>query len=76
MPRLTPLHWKKLDCIFTKDGYALHRTEGSHRSYFKAGCIRPLVIPTYDSVGLDIIKGLMRTAGMSRERFFSLLAKC
>ncbi|MBU4320406.1 MAG: type II toxin-antitoxin system HicA family toxin [Thermodesulfovibrionales bacterium] len=76
MPRLTPLHWKKLDCIFTKDGYSLHRVESSHRAYFKSGRNRPLIIPTYNSVGLDIIKGLMRSAGMTRERFFSLLAEC
>jgi len=76
MPRIAPVHWKKLDCVFKKAGYKLHRTEGSHRAYFKEGSIRPLIIPTYDSIGPDIIKGLMRTANMSREKYFSLLSEC
>jgi predicted RNA binding protein YcfA (HicA-like mRNA interferase family) len=76
MPRLTSLHWKKLDCIFTKDGFELHRQEGDHRVYTKPGIARPLIIPTYKNVGVDIIKGLMRTAGLSRERFFELMGKC
>jgi len=76
MPRIAPIHWKRLDCIFKKYGYALHRVEGSHRVYFKEGCTRPIIIPTYDSIGPDIIKGLMRTAKMSREEYFTLLAKC
>ncbi len=33
---------------------------------------RPLVIPTYDSVGIDIITGLIRTAGIDRDKFLEL----
>ena len=42
----------------------------------KEGIKRPLIIPVYKDVDVDIIRGLMRTAGMSRERFFQLLAEC
>jgi hypothetical protein len=31
------------------------------------------VIPTYDEVPVFIIKGLLRTAGMDRKKFLSLL---
>jgi len=41
--------------------------------YTKPGNIRPLVIPMYDEVAVFIIKSLLRTAGMSRERYFVLL---
>lgn len=36
---------------------------------------RPLVIPTYDSVGLDIITRLIRTAGIDRDKFLEMLVR-
>jgi predicted RNA binding protein YcfA (HicA-like mRNA interferase family) len=76
MPRLTALHWKVLECIFEKDGFVYDRQEGSHRVYVKKGIPRPIIIPTYEDVDRDIILGLIRTARMSRERFFELLEVC
>ena len=51
MPRLTPLHWKVLECVFQKGGFNFYKQEGSHRVYVKKGIARPLVIPTYKDVG-------------------------
>lgn len=42
----------------------------------KDGVRRPIIIPKYDEIGLDIIKSCMRTADMSREEYFKLLEKC
>jgi hypothetical protein len=36
---------------------------------------RPLVIPVYREIPVFIIRNLLRTAGMSRERYFDLLKK-
>jgi len=41
----------------------------------KPGSIRPLIVPEYPEVGLDIIHACMRTARMSRARFLKILAK-
>ncbi len=71
--RLTPQHWNILEKIFLADGFVLVREKGSHRCYTKEGIDRPVVIPKYPDVGIDIILGLMRTAGMSRNRYFELL---
>ncbi len=76
MPRLTPVHWKTLECVFLADGFRFERQKGSHRSYVKPGVLRPVIIPTYKEVGVEIIKRNLRTAGMSRERYFRLLAQC
>ena len=76
MPRLTPVKWKTLECIFLKDGFVFERQEGDHRAYSKKGVLRPVVIPTYKEIDLDIIQSNMRTAGMSRERYFEILAIC
>ena len=76
MPRITPVRWKVLECIFQHDGFAFERQIGDHRSYVKKGVFRPVVIPTYKEVDVDIILANMRTAGMTRKRYFELLARC
>lgn len=75
MPRLTPTDWRTLERIFEADGWKYCRSKGSHRSYTKSGFLRPIIIPTYKDVGIDIIKSNMRTAEMSMERYFELLAQ-
>ena len=47
-------------------------TVGDRHVYAKAGVNRPLVIPAYRAVPAFVIKNLLRTAGMSRERYFQL----
>ncbi|MEW5744589.1 MAG: type II toxin-antitoxin system HicA family toxin [Nitrospirota bacterium] len=76
MPRLTPVHWKVLECIFQKAGFTFSRQDGSHRAYVKDGVLRPVVIPTYSSIDPELIKSNMRTAGMSREQYFEYLKEC
>jgi predicted RNA binding protein YcfA (HicA-like mRNA interferase family) len=62
------------EAIFLADGFRFVRQVG-HRAYIKPGVHRPLVIPTYRAVPVSIIRNNMRTAGMSRERYFQLLAQ-
>ena len=74
--RLTPISHQKLRCVFEKDGFTLRRQEGDHMIFAKLGCLRPVVIPTYREIDIEIIKSNMRTAGMTRERYFELLDQC
>jgi len=76
MPRITPVHWKVLECIFLKDGFVFDRQNGDHRAYTKSGFARPVVIPEYREVDKDITHSNMRTAKMNRERYFKLLKEC
>jgi len=76
LSRLTPVHWKTLKCIFEKAGFIYKKTEGSHHVFEKEGVKRPVIIPNYDEIGLDIIKSCMRTAGMSRDEYFKYLDEC
>jgi len=73
MPRITPIHWRKLESVFLACGFHFARQEGSHRSYVKPGIPRPIVIPTYDEVPVSIIRNNMRTAGISRNEYFRLI---
>jgi len=76
VPRITPVDWKTLECVFKKAGFVFDRGKGDHRSYVKPGCLRPVVIPKYKEIDIDIIKSNMRTAGMSRDEYFKYLAEC
>ena len=74
--RIAPVSYKRLRCIFEKDGLVFRRQQGDHMIFAKTGCLRPVVIPTYHEIDAEIIKSNMRTAGMSRERYFELLDQC
>jgi predicted RNA binding protein YcfA (HicA-like mRNA interferase family) len=73
MPSLRPVHYLALVRVFEQHGFKFHRQRGDHRIYVKPGAKRPLVIPAYQEVPVFIIKNLLRTAEMSRERYFELL---
>lgn len=76
MPRFAPVDWKTLERVFLAADYQFARQEGSHRSYLKPGVIRPVVIPTYAEVPVFIIRNNLKTAGISRDEYFQLLARC
>ena len=73
MPKLAPVHWKKLEAVFLDAGFRFVRQEGSHRSYVKDGVARPVVIPTYREIPVFIIRSNLKTASISREEYFRLL---
>jgi predicted RNA binding protein YcfA (HicA-like mRNA interferase family) len=75
-PKICAVSWKVLVCVFERDGFREDGTRGSHIRMTKPGISRPVVIPKYNEVGLDIIHSNMRTAEMSRERYFQLLDEC
>ena len=73
MAAIRPVSSQDLIRVFERDGFRFDRQEGDHRIYIKAGVKRPLVIPVYRAVPVFIIKNLLRTSGMSRDRYFELL---
>ena len=76
MPRLTPIHWRRLVCVFEQCGFTVARQKGDHVVMTSPDCKRPVVIPQWQEVPRFIIRNNMRTAGMSREQYFELLSKC
>ena len=74
MPKLKPVSYKQLVRVFKGAGFQHVRIEGDHMVFTKSGVIRPIVIPMYAAVPLFIIRNNLRTAGISRERYFELLA--
>jgi predicted RNA binding protein YcfA (HicA-like mRNA interferase family) len=72
MPTIRPVHYKSLIAVFERDGFVFDRQRGDHLIYIKEGMRQPLAIPAYDDVPVFIIKNLLRTAEMSRDRYFEL----
>jgi len=75
VPRLTPQSWKTLRKVFESEGFRVERISGSHLVMTKPGVARPVVIPMYPLVGIDIIQNNLRTAGLSRGRYLKILGR-
>jgi len=73
MPRIVPVPARKLRRVFELAGFTCTRTEGDHAVFTKDGVKRPIVIPEWDPVPVFIIKNNLKSAGISREEYFSLL---
>ncbi|HXJ96410.1 MAG TPA: type II toxin-antitoxin system HicA family toxin [Terriglobia bacterium] len=73
MPAIRPTDYQTLIKVFTQEGFSFSRQRGDHLIYTKPGIKRPLVIPTYKAVPVFIIKNLLRSADMTRERYLELL---
>ena len=73
MPRITPVPYQRLCHAFELAGFTLVRQAGDHRVYTKPGIARPIIIPCYRAVPVFIIMNNLRTAGISRKEYFSLL---
>jgi predicted RNA binding protein YcfA (HicA-like mRNA interferase family) len=76
MPPLRAVDYRTLAKVFEQAGFAFNRQRGDLLIYTKTGVKRPLVIPMYKEVPVFIIKNLLRSAEMSRERYYDLLKNC
>ena len=75
MTKIYPTDWKTQVKIFEMYGCLYKRKKGSHHVLTCPGAKRAVVIPEYDEIDIDIIKNNMRTVGMTREEYFSLLER-
>ncbi len=75
MARITPIHWHKLLKIFQAEGAVLVGQTGDHLELKKEGAKRRIVIPKYKDIPVFIIENNLKTAGISRTRYFELLNK-
>lgn len=75
MPRITPVHYRKLARVFEKKGFTYLRTQGDHLVYGKSGIVRPIIIPMYKEIPEFIILRNLRTAGITRKEYLKILEK-
>jgi predicted RNA binding protein YcfA (HicA-like mRNA interferase family) len=55
------------------EGFKFVRERGDHMILSKSGILRPIVVPRYDALPVFIIKNVLRTAQISRDRYLELL---
>lgn len=75
MSRLTPIHWKKFEKFLLYIGCIFTRQKGDHRICWRVGLKRPIVLPTYKSLPLFIIRNNLRLLNISIETHFQILKK-
>jgi predicted RNA binding protein YcfA (HicA-like mRNA interferase family) len=75
MPRITPVHYRTVVRVLEHEGFTLARQRGDHLIFNKAGILRPVVVPRYDPLPVFIIKNILRTAQIGRDRYLELLEK-
>lgn len=75
MPRIAPIPYQQLVRILEREGFVLARERGDHMVFTKPGVPQPVVVPRYNPLPVFIIKNVLRTAQISRERYFELLAE-
>jgi len=74
--KIAPIPYTLLIKIFEVDGFSIARKRGDYITMTKPGVKRPLVIKSSPKrVPVTHIRTNMRTAGMSRKRYFELLEK-
>jgi predicted RNA binding protein YcfA (HicA-like mRNA interferase family) len=72
--KITPISFQTLVKVFEAEGFTVSRHRGDHLILSKPGVIRPVVIKTSPrDVPVTHILTNLRTAGISRERYFELL---
>jgi len=75
MPRIIPVHYRRLAKVFEKKGFKYLRTQGDHLVYGKKGILRPIIIPMYREIPEFIILRNLKTAGINRKEYLKLLEK-
>jgi predicted RNA binding protein YcfA (HicA-like mRNA interferase family) len=69
-----PIPYRALVRVFEQDGFTVKRQKGDHLIMTKPEVKRPVVIKTSPrQVAVTHILTNLRTAGISRERYFELL---
>jgi len=72
--RITPIEYRKLVKVFELEGFQVVRQKGDHLIMAKPGIERPVVIKVSGhEVPVTHILTNLRTAGISRDRYFDLL---
>lgn len=71
--KIGTIHWKKFEKFLLKIGCEFIKEEGDHRKYHKKGILRPIIIPRRGDLPVFIIQNNLRTLGISRDDYFTIM---
>jgi len=72
--RLTPLHPTKIEKKLKSLGFSLDHEDGSLRFFVREKGGKPYVVQVHfhaEEKGLDVIKSILRTGGISRDEWLN-----
>jgi len=73
MQKIKPTDCRTQVKIFEKYGCTFIRQKGDHLIFHHRDAKRAVVIPKYDEIPVTVIRNNMKTVGMTREEYFSIL---
>lgn len=73
MTKLPVVSGKDAVKAFSKAGWYVDRTRGSHAVMLKSGNIASLSIPQHKEISPGTLRSLIRASGMTVEEFYELL---
>jgi predicted RNA binding protein YcfA (HicA-like mRNA interferase family) len=75
MAAIDQISWRKFEKFLFKIGCSFKRQKGDHRIYWKAGILRPLVVPQERVLPVFIILNNLRVLGIPKEDFLEIMNK-
>ena len=71
--KIKPTNWQTQVRIFEKYGCVFARQKGDHLIFHRKNAKRAVVIPKYAEIPVTVIRTNMKTVGMTRGEYFSIL---
>lgn len=71
--KIKPTDWKTQIKLFEKYGCIFVRQKGDHMIFHHKNAKRAVVIPKYDEIPVTVILNNMKTVGMTREEYLSIM---
>ena len=71
--KIKPTDWKTQVKLFEKYGCIFIRQKGDHMVFHHKNAKRAVVIPKYDEIPVTVILNNMKTVGMTREEYLSIM---
>jgi len=75
MAKITPTTWKEFEKFLLFIGCTFERQKASHRIYNKPGLPRPIVVPTYKTLPVFIIKNNLRLLSLSQKQYLEIMKR-
>jgi predicted RNA binding protein YcfA (HicA-like mRNA interferase family) len=75
MPSITPIKWKKFEKFLLYVGCRFKRQKGDHRVYWRSDLKRPVILPTYPTIPVFIIRNNLNTLGIGHNEYLDILKK-
>lgn len=73
MPSLPLMRGREIVRFFEKDGWSVARQRGGHIVMVKPGHMATLSVPDHREVARGILRSLIRSSGLTVERFLVLV---